>query len=207
MVSDVSKGFRGNSNRHALNSHRIDNTKSFAMTDELKIKTALDRGSVDCYPCDPEQSPGFESTDMVLVEMTPDDFLALSAKLNERGDKRLFNVFLDEKQRPLYLFINLDDKQIDGHEGRHRAWASREQGIDRIPVLLVNRRQWYKYYDKDYPGASVDVLKELGICTNSVCTIKNQDGNRAVTFDFSKRSTDIRKTCREWCKPKRRKKK
>lgn len=87
-----------------------------------------------------------------LVEMHPQDFLDLAAPMTfapERVDFLKKVIGNGEVMALPYIEMTvMEDRtcRITGHEGRHRAEASRQLGIDRIPVVFYLRE---RVQDKD----------------------------------------------------------
>ena len=77
--------------------------------------------------------------------MTPDDFLNLTTsesgrQIVEQHSKTLDAEKLGEATRwqPIQLNIDHETGEVLGHEGRHRAVAMRNAGVEQIPVLLFD---------------------------------------------------------------------
>jgi hypothetical protein len=88
------------------------------------------------------------------IEMTPDDFLALSHPLNEVDIKRVNDLVESFKQNQLQnqlqLWFEHNGKgvaNIVGHEGRHRAMAAKKLGLDGVPVELRGDIRWSEQTD------------------------------------------------------------
>jgi hypothetical protein len=75
-----------------------------------------------------------------IVWMSPDKFLSLAKPITyvnlkqvEDLEKKLINkIPLDYLQ----LFVDMKNKKVMGHEGRHRAMAAKKLGIESVPVFV-----------------------------------------------------------------------
>jgi len=81
---------------------------------------------------------------VVLAEIKPDDFLALTT--DEEELKRIMDApsikepFSAEKAGTLSLAIELDNSgngKVVDHEGRNRAFAAKQAGLDKVPVNII----------------------------------------------------------------------
>jgi hypothetical protein len=89
---------------------------------------------------------GMEGWKGKIVWMSPDKFLQLANPLPEEYKKRkefdtIKNALKDRFKRGLptdflVLEVDVERKKVIGHEGRHRAIAAKELGIDTVPVLI-----------------------------------------------------------------------
>lgn len=96
-----------------------------------------------------------------LIHTSPDKFLSLAAKLpNEHYSKEslqsleqkiLNKVPLD----PLVLVVDMENRKVVGHEGRHRATIAKKLGIQSVPVIV-------------YTGSSFDRVPKWSDKTHSV---------------------------------------
>jgi hypothetical protein len=77
-----------------------------------------------------------------MIEMEPDKFLRLAARLPAHAIKQAtINDIMDKLKRgvpldPPILYMDMERKRVSGHEGRHRAMASKKLGIEKIPVFI-----------------------------------------------------------------------
>ena len=129
-----------------------------------------------------------------LVEMHPPDFLDLAAPMTFETERigwiKKVIAEGDPMELPFLEMTVLEDRscRITGHEGRHRAEACRELGIDRIPVLVYLRERVqdadgrYHYPFLDWavdPCCHHQVGKESGR-TYLVCHTKEQAGDMVL---------------------------
>jgi len=78
-----------------------------------------------------------------LVFMKPQRFIKLTPEVpnfSERSINNLRERIKDGKKlEPPFLEVHIDDMQVVSHEGRHRAFVAKEQGVSEIPVIVVHR--------------------------------------------------------------------
>lgn len=89
----------------------------------------------------------------ILVEMRPEQFLNLVPVLDKRIKEQSLNNIINRLQAGLpidipYLDLDINTCEIQGHEGRHRAYASYLVGLEKIPVA-VYLRDGFKYANKE----------------------------------------------------------
>lgn len=78
-----------------------------------------------------------------IVFMTPQKFLQLASFLphnmvNQDSLNKLQDRFANQLPvDPLVLIVDMANKKVEGHEGRHRAKAAISKGIEKVPVLVV----------------------------------------------------------------------
>ena len=94
---------------------------------------------------DQQTYAGYEGWKGKLIWMTPDRFLELANPLpdyqiNQESLKNLIRRMKEQLPTDfLMLEINGKTKKVIGHEGRHRAMASKKVGIEKVPVLIIVR--------------------------------------------------------------------
>jgi hypothetical protein len=75
-----------------------------------------------------------------IVYTTPDKFLSLAKKLEHPSKTSLAYLkdkMSNEKPLPyLMLWVDMNNKKVTGHEGRHRAMIAKELGIEKLPVFV-----------------------------------------------------------------------
>jgi hypothetical protein len=77
-----------------------------------------------------------------IVYMSPNKFLRLAAKLpdeyySQESIKKLTDRIISKLPiDPLVLIVDMSKRKVVGHEGRHRAKASKNLGISSVPVLI-----------------------------------------------------------------------
>jgi hypothetical protein len=122
----------------------------------------LQESTIDKYLKD-YAAPGTPNYAQAYIAwMDPQDFINLTTS---RGGREIIEqtkkpLNADEfakatQQNPLQLNIDHETGEITGHEGRHRAAALRDAGVEKIPVLLFDSGN---KYDK----APIDILKLHG---------------------------------------------
>jgi|GEM_PF-2263733 len=85
---------------------------------------------------------GMEGWKGKLVYMSPDQFLHFAApipeyQLNKKSLKNIEYRILNQLPMDfLVLHIDMKNKKVVGHEGRHRAIISKKLGIEKVPVLI-----------------------------------------------------------------------
>lgn len=134
-----------------------------------------------------------------IAYMSPDEFLKLttmnsdSARLmsvwgNEDYGEYDFNKFADSYNRqPIQLIIGEKDKEVWGHEGRHRMSQLKEMGYTQVPVLLFDSSTKYdkKHLDSldlrgQFNSKSVVTVKDLEpLSAGNADVVKEKFGTRA----------------------------
>ena len=93
-----------------------------------------------------KSSPNYSQA--YIAYMSPDDFLSLTttnlAKI-ERESRELNLDDLYNETQDIFLKFDMDDKEVTGHEGRHRMVALRNAGIKSVPVVLWQDGEKGKY--------------------------------------------------------------
>jgi hypothetical protein len=101
-----------------------------------------------------------QSPNTIFGYISPKDFLDMSAdviKKNEKVIGEIRETINDNVSiEPPYLII--DGDRIVGHEGRHRSMAAMEEGLTRIPVVLIFRDD-YVNITKNKNGLRPDYQK------------------------------------------------
>ena len=111
---------------------------------------ALEASTVDQYLKDYASKGSPRYAQAYIAYMTPRDFLDLTTSESgrshiERTSKKLDPQELGDASRyqPIQLRIDHETGEVVGHEGRHRAYAMQQEGIESIPVLLFDSSNKY----------------------------------------------------------------
>ena len=109
--------------------------------DEDGGTVALEASTVDQYLKDYASKGSPRYAQAYIAYMTPQDFLDLTTSESgrshiERTSKKLDPQELGDASRyqPIQLRIDHETGEVVGHEGRHRAYAMQQEGIESIPV-------------------------------------------------------------------------
>lgn len=118
--------------------------------DEGGGTVALEASTVDQYLKDYASKGSPRYAQAYIAYMTPQDFLDLTTSESgrshiERTSKKLDPQELGDASRyqPIQLRIDHETGEVVGHEGRHRAYAMQQEGIESIPVLLFDPSNKY----------------------------------------------------------------
>lgn len=118
--------------------------------DEDGGTVALEASTVDQYLKDYASKGSPRYAQAYIAYMTPQDFLDLTTSESgrsyiERMSKKLDPQELGDASRyqPIQLRIDHETGEVVGHEGRHRAYAMQQEGIESIPVLLFDPSNKY----------------------------------------------------------------
>lgn len=118
--------------------------------DEDGGTVALEASTVDQYLKDYAAKGSPRYAQAYIAYMTPQDFLDLTTSESgrsyiERTSKKLDPQELGDASRyqPIQLRIDHETGEVVGHEGRHRAYAMQQEGIESIPVLLFDPSNKY----------------------------------------------------------------
>lgn len=110
----------------------------------------LKESTIDTYLRDYAAKSSPKYAKAYIAYMTPDDFLNLTTsesgrQIVEQHSKTLDAEKLGEATRwqPIQLNIDHETGEVLGHEGRHRAVAMRNAGVEQIPVLLFDSSNKY----------------------------------------------------------------
>ena len=110
----------------------------------------LKESTIDTYLRDYAAKSSPKYAKAYIAYMTPDDFLSLTTseggrQIVEQHSKELDAEKLGEATRwqPIQLNIDHETGEVQGHEGRHRAVAMRNAGVEQIPVLLFDSSNKY----------------------------------------------------------------
>ena len=130
---------------------RLDKVNSidgaqFSISEQEYNRTAvLTEATIDRYLRDyaSKSSPNYAQA--YITTMTPEQFLNLTTSIEGRYYIEAESRTLDaeelgetNRQQPIFLRINHETGEVEGHEGRHRAAALAEAGVRNIPVLLFD---------------------------------------------------------------------
>lgn len=118
--------------------------------DEDGGTVALEASTVDQYLKDYAAKGSPRYAQAYIAYMAPRDFLDLTTSETgrsyiERTSKQLDPQELGDASRyqPIQLRIDHETGEVVGHEGRHRAYAMQQEGIESIPVLLFDSSNKY----------------------------------------------------------------
>ena len=116
-----------------------------------------------------------------FVEMTPDQFLGLSAELYIDQDSKeniddIAEIMLSGRKIDPPRLSVMQDGKIDSHDGRHRALAAKRLGIKKIPVLLIGEN------GSAFPQKVKTLKSQLGAKDRAFTTEIDEDG---ITYDQS----------------------
>jgi hypothetical protein len=126
----------------------------------IKLKDLLLEGKLE-YPLadkdDLQSYRGMEGWKGKLVYMSPDKFLRLARPLddlntNPESFKNIEHRILNKLPLDFcVLEVDIKNKKVTGHEGRHRATISKKLGIEKIPVLIYTGSNFKRVpeWDKD----------------------------------------------------------
>lgn len=110
----------------------------------------LKESTIDTYLRDYAAKSSPKYAKAYIAYMTPDEFLNLATseggrQIVEQHSKALDAEKLGEATRwqPIQLNIDHETGEVLGHEGRHRAVAMRNAGVEQIPVLLFDSSNKY----------------------------------------------------------------
>lgn len=113
---------------------RAEDPKEFKLTDN-NIQEVIDE-SISQWDDDYAQ--------LYMTRMSPEDFLNLTATENAMAmierDKFDLDIGILENKRVvadmIYLDIDIENKQVRGHEGRHRMYALKNAGYNKVDVVV-----------------------------------------------------------------------
>lgn len=118
--------------------------------DEDGGTVALEASTVDQYLKDYASKGSPRYAQAYIAYMMPQDFLDLTTSESgrsyiERTSQKLDPQELGDASRyqPIQLRIDHETGEVVGHEGRHRAYAMQQEGIESIPVLLFDSSNKY----------------------------------------------------------------
>lgn len=110
----------------------------------------LKESTIDTYLRDYAAKSSPKYAKAYIAYMTPDEFLSLTTseggrQIVEQHSRKLDAEKLGEATRwqPVQLNIDHETGEVQGHEGRHRAVAMRNAGVEQIPVLLFDSSNKY----------------------------------------------------------------
>lgn len=109
-----------------------------------------------------DYSFSFATDSQKMVWMKPKEFLNKAITLidTENIENLKRKMLKNKPVDPLYLHLDVDNCQIIEHEGRHRAEAAQQLGIDRVPVIV-----WHINKNDD--------LVDIRTNKNCQCTVFN----------------------------------
>ena len=119
-------------------------------TRDYNSTVILEESTIDKYLRDyaAKTSPNYAQA--YIVRMSPNDFLNLTTSKTGRDTiwKQTGELDVDKLKKatidqPFQLNIDTKSGQVEGHEGRHRAMALYNNGVNSIPVLLFDSGNKY----------------------------------------------------------------
>lgn len=118
--------------------------------DEDGGTVALEASTVNQYLKDYAAKGSPRYAQAYIAYMAPRDFLDLTTSETGRSHIERTSKQLDPKElgdasryQPIQLRIDHETGEVVGHEGRHRAYAMQQEGIESIPVLLFDSSNKY----------------------------------------------------------------
>lgn len=140
------------------------------------------------YPTDQKELDYLMRNDpdrCMLVDMDPKEFLSYvhsvgidSYKIHDISQKIEHGTKLD----PLYLEIDASKCSVINHEGRHRAAASIESGIDNVPVVIFFKNE---------------TADKQRCCTKNKCNLPNNKKIHVSTL--LQKAEDVTESLNEIC--------
>lgn len=86
-----------------------------------------------------------------VTRMSPRKFLELTTdgiaehlRIIDQS-RKLDTKELRNNKQPIYLRVNTDTGEVEGHEGRHRMVALQMAGVREVPIVIVDNREGTKY--------------------------------------------------------------
>ena len=138
--------YRDGDEQSRLDAVNSINGAQFSISEQEYNRTAvLTEATIDRYLRDyaSKYSPNYAQA--YITTMTPEQFLNLTTSIEGRYYIEAESRTLDaeelgetNRQQPIFLRINHETGEVEGHEGRHRAAALAEAGVRNIPVLLFD---------------------------------------------------------------------
>ena len=123
---------------------------SISENGEYEGAVKLQESTIDTYLRDYAAKSSPKYAKAYIAYMTPDEFLSLTTseggrQIVEQHSRKLDEEKLGEATRwqPVQLNIDHETGEVQGHEGRHRAVAMRNAGVEQIPVLLFDSSNKY----------------------------------------------------------------
>mgnify|MGYP001587522449 CR=1 FL=1 len=112
----------------------------------------------------------------IMVEMKPEQFLNLTPELRLMTGNLKMHVVKYLQKRLIeglsidipFLDVNIKLCEVQNHEGRHRAYASKMIGLNKIPVVIY-LREGFKYINKK----DIDVFKICKRIKSQKCSIRS----------------------------------
>lgn len=114
---------------------------------DLKDRTTFEKGGDmpgKLYPVS-DTAYQLEPKNSVLFWVTPDEFLSIAAPLNIMPeDEEIIQDLkkrLEAGEKTDALDLRILEGRVAYHDGRHRAYAAKLAGIDKVPVVVVDAEQ------------------------------------------------------------------
>lgn len=124
----------------------------------MKVKTKSAEYKYIVSPQGEEQLRGYMPFAQVYVEMSPGVFLrglgetlGREELVSQKNVERIkAKIEAGQELDPLFLDYDPYRNEVISHEGRHRATAAKQLGIDRIPVIvyLYDPKGWHDKIDR-----------------------------------------------------------
>ena len=132
-----------------------------------------------------------------IAYMSPEDFLKLTTSREGRGvvegqSKPLdVDEFRDStRQQPVQLRIDHETGEVLGHEGRHRAVALENAGVERVPVLLFDT-------GNKYTKEAIDTLTLTGQDFGATRSEEHVDVQGLLPFNYANRDAIVERFTRQ----------
>lgn len=117
---------------------------------DFQPRLVLEESTVNKYLADYAAKSNPNYAQAYITYMSPSQFLDLTTSVAGRISVQQSARPLDAQQlgensrvQPIFLRINTETGEVEGHEGRHRMVALNREGVDEIPVLLFDSRNKY----------------------------------------------------------------
>ena len=165
--------------------------------DRYNGTAVLEEETIDKYLKDyaAPSSPNYAQA--YIAYISPEDFIRLTTStggrdLIERQSHALdMEEFKDStRHQPLQMRIDHETGEVEGHEGRHRAAALGNAGVQRVPVLLFDSSN---KYDK----TAIDILTLTGQDFGNTRSNAEVDVFDVQPFSYANRETLLKKYGRQ----------